>query len=158
MKTLLALLLLIPSLSWGNLNFDNFYEENEYDLNSIAHCKGFLQGIVDIFDYLENEYSEIIVENSTEEEIEEFSSFQIEVNNFNNVTGDELNFQLEMKCGKDNKCRAEYVQIVLDGFEQGFGNIFMLYETDGDGFNDYAEQYFENSDILLDMCFNNTNG
>jgi len=151
-------IILVPIVSFANIDFDNFYKENEYDLNSIAHCKGFLQGIVDIFDYLENEYSEIIVENSTEEEIEEFSSFQIEVNNFNNVTGDELNFQLEMKCGKDNKCRAEYVQIVLDGFEQGFGNIFMLYETDGDGFNDYAEQYFENSDILLDMCFNNTNG
>ena len=64
MKTLLALLLLIPSLSWGNLNFDNFYKENEYDLNSIAHCKGFLQGIVDVFDFLDNEYSEVIIENS----------------------------------------------------------------------------------------------
>ena len=158
MYKIILTIILVPIVSFANIDFDNFYKENEYDLNSIAHCKGFLQGIVDIFDYLENEYSEIIVENSTEEEIEEFSSFQIEVNNFNNVTGDELNFQLEMKCGKDNKCRAEYVQIVLDGFEQGFGNIFMLYETDGDGFNDYAEQYFENSDILLDMCFNNTNG
>ena len=43
-----------------------------------------------------------------------------------------------MKCGKDNKCRAEYSQIVVKGFEEGFGNIFMLYETDGDGFNDFA--------------------
>ena len=158
MKTLLALLLLIPSLSWGNLNFDNFYEENEYDLNSIAHCKGFLQGIVDVFAFLDNEYSEVIIENSTEEEIEEFRNFQTEVTNFNNITGEELDFQLEMKCGKDNKCRAEYAQIVIDGFEQGFGNIFMLYETDGDGFNDYAEQYFDNSDNLLDMCFNKADG
>ena len=63
MKGLLALLLLIPSLSWGNLNFDNFYEENEYELDSIEHCKGFLQGVVDIFDYLDNEYSEVIIEN-----------------------------------------------------------------------------------------------
>jgi hypothetical protein len=60
-----------------------------------------------------------------------------------------------MKCGKDNKCRAEYAQIVVKGFEEGFGNIFMLYESDGDGFNDYAEEYFENSDNLLDMCFDN---
>ena len=34
----------------------------------------------------------------------------------------------------------------------------MLYETDGDGFNEYAEEYFENSDNLLDMCFNKANG
>jgi hypothetical protein len=36
--------------------------------------------------------------------------------------------------------------------------MLMLYETDGDGFNDYAEQYFENSDNLLDMCFNKADG
>ena len=154
MKNLLAILLLIPSLSWGNLNFDNFYKENEYDLNSIAHCKGFLQGIVDIFDFLDNEHSEEVIANSSEEEIQEFRNFQTELNNFNNITGDELDFQLGMKCGKDNQCRAEYANIVIKGFEEGFGNKFMLYEKEGDGFNDYAEEYFENSDILLEMCFN----
>ena len=158
MKKLLVLLLLIPSLSWSNLNFDNFYEDNKYELSSIAHCRGFLQGIVDIFDFLENEYSEVLLENSTEEELEEFRNFQTELNNFNNITVDELDFQLGMKCGKDNKCRAEYSQIVVKGFEEGFGNMFMLYETDGDGFNEYAEEYFENSDNLLDMCFNKANG
>ena len=158
MKILLSLLLLIPSLSWGNLNFDNFYEENKYELKSIAHCKGFLQGIVDIFDFLDNEHSEEVIANSSKEEIEEFRNFQTELNNFNNITGDELDFQLGMKCGKDNKCRAEYANIVVKGFEQGFGNMFMLYETDGDGFNDYAERYFESSDILLEICFNKANG
>ncbi len=158
MKTLLTLLLLIPGLSWSNLNFDNFYEENEYELKSVAHCKGFLQGIVDIFDFLDNEYSDVIKENSSEEEIEEFRNFQTELNNFNNITGDELDFQLKMKCGKDNQCRAEYAQMVIDGFEQGFGNMLMLYETDGDGFNDYAEEYFENSDMLIEMCFNKADG
>ena len=158
MKILLSLLLLIPSLSWGNLNFDNFYEENKYELKSIAHCKGFLQGIVDIFDFLDNEHSEEVIANSSKEEIQEFRNFQTEVNNFNNITGDELDFQLGMKCGKDNKCRAEYANIVVKGFEQGFGNMFMLYETDGDGFNNYAEEYFENSDILLEMCFNKADG
>ena len=82
MKTLLTLLLLIPSFSWGNLNFDNFYEENKYELKSIAHCKGFLQGIVDIFDFLDNEHSEDVIANSSEEEIEEFRKFQTELNNF----------------------------------------------------------------------------
>ena len=158
MKTLLALLLLIPSLSWGSLNFDNIYKENEYELKSIAHCKGFLQGVVDIFDYLVNEHGEELMEELSEEETKEFSTFQSELKNFNNITADELDFQLKMKCGKDNKCRAEYAQIVIEGFEQGFGNIFMLYEKDGDGFNDYAEQYFENSDNLLDMCFNKVDG
>jgi hypothetical protein len=113
MKILLALFLLISSLSWGNLILDNLYKENEYELNSIAHCKGFLQGIVDIFDFLDNEYSEVIKENSSEEEIEEFRNFQTELNNFNNITGDELDFQLGMKCGKDNQCRAEYANTVI---------------------------------------------
>lgn len=158
MYKIILTITLFPFVSFANINSDNFYKENEYDLNGIAHCKGFLQGIVDIFDYFDNEYSELIIENSTEEEIEEFSNFQKEVNNFNNVTGDELNFQLEMKCGKDNQCRAEYANIVIKGFEQGFGNMFMLYETDGDGFNDYAERYFESSDIFLEMCFNKADG
>ncbi len=158
MKTFLALLLLIPNLSWAKLSFDNFYEDNKYELKSIAHCKGFLQGVVDIFDFLTKEYSEVLLENSSEEELEEFRIFKTELNNFNNITGDELDFQLGMKCGKDNKCRAEYAQIVVKGFNEGFENIFMLYETDGDGFNEYAEEYFENSDNLLDMCFNKANG
>ena len=158
MKILLALFLLISSLSWGNLILDNLYKENEYELNSIAHCKGFLQGVVDIFDYLVNEHNEEVMVDMSEEEIKEFSTFQSELNNFNNITGDELDFQLGMKCGKDNQCRAEYANIVIKGFEQGFGNMFMLYETDGDGFNDYAERYFESSDILLEMCFNKADG
>ena len=157
LKFLLALILL-PTFSFANIDFDNFYKENEYELNSIAHCRGFLQGIVDIFDFLTTEYNEVLLENSSEEELEEFRIFKTELNNFNNITGDELDFQLGMKCGKDNKCRAEYAQIVVKGFNEGFENIFMLYETDGDGFNEYAEEYFENSDNLLDMCFNKANG
>ena len=89
------------------------------------------QGIVDVFDFLDNEYSEVIIENSTEEEIEEFINFQTEVTNFNNITGEELDFQLEMKCGKDNKCRAEYAQIVVKGFEEGLTfNQFCILEVD----------------------------
>ena len=158
MKTLLALLLLIPSLSWGNLNFDNFYEENEYDLNSIAHCKGFLQGIVDIFDYLDNEYSEVIIENSSEEEIQEFKNFKTEVNNFNNITGEELDFQLKMKCGKDNACRIEFANKVVEGFEQGFNIVYTLNDTVDGWFSKEAEQYLDQSDVLLEMCFNKADG
>ena len=157
LKFLLALILL-PTFSFAYIDYDNFYKENKYELDSVAHCKGFLQGVVDILDFLDNEYSEVLLENSSEEEIEEFRNFQKELNKFNNITGDELDFQLGMKCGKDNKCRAEYAQIVVKGFEEGFGNIFMLYEIDGDGFNDYAEEYLENSDIFLDMCFNKADG
>jgi hypothetical protein len=51
LKFLLALILL-PTFSFANIDFDNFYKENKYELDSVAHCKGFLQGVVDIFDFL----------------------------------------------------------------------------------------------------------
>ena len=158
MKTLLALLLIIPSLSWSNLNFDNFYEDNKYELNSIAHCKGFLQGIVDIFDYLMDEYEENIETNFTKEERNDFNSFFEKLNNFNDITQDELDFQLEMKCGKDIGCRTKYANIVIEGFSQGFDNIFMLNEVHSGGLSEYAEEYLNDSDVLLDMCFDNADG
>lgn len=158
MKKLLALLLLIPGLSWSNLNFDNFYKENEYELNSIAHCRGFLQGIVDIFDYLIDEYEENIETNFTKEERNDFNSFFEKLNNFNDITEDELDFQLEMKCGKDIECRTEYANIVIEGFSQGFDNIFMLNEVHSGGLSEYAEEYLNDSDVLLDMCFDNADG
>ena len=158
MKTLLTLLLLIPSLSWSNLNFDNFYKENDFELNSIAHCSGFLQGIVDIFDFLTNEYEEEMVTRFTQEERDDFNIFFKELNYFNEITRDETDFQLEMKCGKDTECRTEYANKVVEGFTQGFNNIFMLNEVHGDGLSDYAEEYLSDSDVLLDMCFDNADG
>jgi len=157
LKFILALILL-PTFSFANIDFDNFYKENEYELNSIAHCKGFLQGIVDIFDYLMDEYQENIETNFTKEERDDFNSFFEKVNNFNDITEDELNFQLEMKCGKDIECRTEYANRVIEGFGQGFDNIFMLNEVHGDGLSEYAEEYLSDSDVLLDMCFDNVEG
>ena len=157
LKFLIALILL-PTFSFANIDFDNFYKENEYELNSIAHCKGFLQGIVDIFDYLMDEYEENIVTNLTKEERDDFNSFFEKLNNFNDITEDELNFQLEMKCGKDIECRTEYANRVIEGFGQGFDNIFMLNEVHGDGLSEYAEEYLSDSDVLLDMCFDNVEG
>ena len=158
MKTILALLLLIPSLSWGNLSLDNLYKENEYELNSIAHCKGFLQGIVDIFDYLVNEHSKEVTVDLSEEEIKEFSAFQLELNNFNNITANELDFQLGMKCGKDNSCRLEYANKVVEGFEKGFNIVYTLNDTVDGWFSKEAEQYLDQSDVLLEMCFNKADG
>ena len=148
----------MPALSFANIDFDNFYKENKYELNSIAHCRGFLQGIVDIFDYLTNEYEEEIETRLTEEERDDFNAFFEELNNFNDITEDELNFQLEMKCGKDVECRTEYANRVIKGFSQGFDNIFMLNEVHSGGLSEYAEEYLSDSDVLLDMCFDNADG
>lgn len=123
LKFLLALIL-FPSFSFSNIDYDNFYKENEHELNSIAHCSGFLQGIIDIFDYLSNEYEEEIETNLTEEEKDDFNSFFEKLNNFNDITKDERDFQLEMKCGKDIECRTGYANKVIEGFSQGFDNIF----------------------------------
>ena len=153
LKTLIALFLLIPSLSWGNLSLDNLYKENEYELNSIAHCKGFLQGIVDIFDYLVNEHSKEVMVDLSEEEIKEFSTFQSELKNFNSITANELDFQLGMKCGKDNSCRLEYANKVVEGFEKGFNIVYTLNDTVDGWFSKEAEQYLDYSDILLEGCF-----
>ena len=157
LKFLLALILL-PTFSFANIDYDNFYKENEYELNSIAHCRGFLQGIVDIFDYLMDEYEENIETNLTKEERDDFNSFFEKLNNFNDTTKDELDFQMEMKCGKEIECRTEYANRVIEGFSQGFDNIFMLNEVHGDGLSEYAEEYLSDSDVLLDMCFDNANG
>jgi len=157
LKFLLALILL-PLISFANIDFDNFYKENEYELNSIAHCRGFMQGIVDIFDYLMEEYEENIETNLTKEERDDFNSFFEKLNNFNDITEDELDFQLEMKCGKNIECRTEYVNRVIEGFSQGFDNIFMLNEVHSGGLSEYAEEYLNDSDVLLDMCFDNADG
>ena len=157
LKFLLALILL-PTFSFANIDFDNFYKENDYKLNSIAHCSGFLQGIVDIFDFLTNEYEEEMETRFTQEERDDFYSFFKELNHFNDITKDEMDFQLEMKCGKDIECRTEYANKVVEGFTQGFDNIFMLNEVHGDGLSEYAEEYLSDSDVLLDMCFDNANG
>lgn len=154
LKFLLALILL-PTFSFANIDFDNFYKENEYELNSIAHCRGFLQGIVDIFDYLMDEYEENIETNLTKEERDDFNSFFEKLNNFNDITKDEMDFQLEMKCGKDIECRTEYANRVIEGFGQGFDNIFMLNEVHSGGLSEYAEEYLKDSDILLERCFDN---
>ena len=156
-KFLLALILL-PTFSFANIDFDNFYKENNYELDSIAHCSGFIQGVIDIFDFLTNEYEEEVKTSFTKEEREELNSFLKELDYFNNITKDEMNFQLEMKCGKDIECRAGYANKAIKGFEQGFDNIYMFYEKDDDGLSDYAEEYFEKSDILLEMCFKEANG
>ena len=150
--------MLAPSLSWSNLNFDNFYNENEFELKSIAHCSGFLQGVADVFDFLINEYEEEVMAVITEEEKNELLAFQEDLNHFNKITKDELDFQLHMKCGKDVQCRAEIAKISVESFKKGFDNIFMLDETDEGGFNDYAEEYFSDSDILLDLCFDKAEG
>lgn len=155
MKTLLALLLLIPILSWGSLNFDNFYEQNDYKLNSIAHCTGFLQGIVDITNFMMIEYEVEVETQFTEEEKDEVMTFLEELNEFNNITRDEMDFQLAMQCGKDNQCRTKYANIVVEGFTRGFDNIFMFFEKDDGGLSDTAEDYLDDSDVLLEMCFNN---
>ena len=157
LKFLLALILL-PTFSFANIDYDNFYKENEYELNSIAHCRGFLQGVVDIFDFLTNEYKEEMETRFTQEERDDFYSFFKELNHFNDITKDEMDFQLEMKCGKDIECRTEYANEVVEGFTQGFDNIFMLNEVQGDGLSEYAEEYLSDSDILLDICFDNANG
>ena len=157
LKFLLALILL-PTFSFANIGYDNFYKENEYELNSIAHCRGFLQGVVDIFDFLTNEYKEEMETRFTQEERDDFYSFFKELNYFNDITKDEMDFQLEMKCGKDIECRTEYANEVVEGFTQGFDNIFMLNEVQGDGLSEYAEEYLSDSDILLDMCFDKANG
>ena len=157
LKFLLALILL-PTFSFANIDYDNFYKENEYELNSIAHCRGFLQGVVDIFDFLTNEYKEEMETRFTQEERDDFYSFFKELNHFNDITKDEMDFQLEMKCGKDIECRTEYANEVVEGFTQGFDNIFMLNEVQGDGLSEYAEEYLSDSDVLLDMCFDKANG
>lgn len=155
MKNLLALLLLIPSLSWGSLNFDNFYEQNDYELNSIAHCTGFLQGIVDITSFMMTEYEEEVETQFSEEEKDEVEVFLKKLNKFNDITRDEMDFQLKMQCGKDIQCRTKYANIVVEGFTQGFDNIYMFFEKDDDGLSDAAEEYLSDSDIILDLCFNN---
>ena len=157
LKFLLALILL-PTFSFANIDYDNFYKENEYELNNIAHCRGFLQGVVDIFDFLTNEYKEEMETRFTQEERDDFYSFFKELNYFNDITKDEMDFQLEMKCGKDIECRTEYANEVVEGFTQGFDNIFMLNEVQGDGLSEYAEEYLSDSDVLLDICFDNANG
>ena len=157
LRFLLALILL-PTFSFANIDFDNFYKENDYELNSIAHCRGFLQGVVDIFDFLTNEYEEEMETRFTQEERDDFYSFFKELNHFNDITKDEMDFQLEMKCGKDIECRTEYANKVVEGFTQGFDNIFMLNEVQGDGLSEYAEEYISDSDVLLDMCFDKANG
>ena len=158
MLKFLLVLILIPTFSFANIDFDNFYKENDYELNSIAHCSGFLQGIVDIFDFLTNEYEEEMETRFTQEERDDFYSFFKELNHFNDITKDEMDFQLEMKCGKDIECRTEYANKVVEGFTQGFDNIFMLNEVQGDGLSEYAEEYLSDSDVLLDMCFDKANG
>ena len=157
LKFILALILL-PTFSFANIDFDNFYKENEYELNSIAHCRGFLQGVIDIFDYLMDEYEENIETNLTTEERVDFNSFFEKLNNFNDITKDEIDFQLEMKCGKDIECRTEYANRVIEGFSQGFDNIFMLNEVHSGGLSEYAEEYLNDSDVLLDMCFDKADG
>ena len=157
LKFLLALILL-PTFSFANIDYDNFYKENEYELNSIAHCRGFLQGVVDIFDFLTNEYKEEMETRFTQEERDDFYSFFKELNHFNDITKDEMDFQLEMKCGKDLECRTGYANRLVEGFTQGFDNIFMLNEVQGDGLSEYAEEYLSDSDVLLDMCFDKANG
>ena len=94
----------------------------------------------------------------TQEERDDFYSFFKELNHFNDITKDEMDFQLEMKCGKDIECRTEYANKVVEGFTQGFDNIFMLNEVQGDGLSEYAEEYLSDSDVLLDMCFDKANG
>ena len=94
----------------------------------------------------------------TQEERDDFYSFFKELNHFNDITKDEMDFQLEMKCGKDIECRTEYANEVVEGFTQGFDNIFMLNEVQGDGLSEYAEEYLSDSDVLLDMCFDKANG
>ena len=157
LKFLLALILL-PTFSFANIDFDNFYKEKDYELNSIAHCSGFLQGIVDIFDFLTNEYEEEMETRFTQEERDDIYSFIEELNYFNEITKDELDFQMEMKCGKEIECRTVYANRVIEGFSQGFDNIFMLNEVHGDGLNEYAEEYLSDSDVMLDKCFDNADG
>ena len=154
LKFLLALILL-PIFSFANINFDNFYTENEYELDSIAHCSGFLQGIVDITNYMMTEYKEEVETQFSDNEKDEVEDFLKELNGFNNITRDEMDFQLEMQCGKDIQCRKKYANIVVEGFTQGFDNIYMFFEKDDDGLSDTAEEYLSNSDVILDLCFKN---
>lgn len=154
LKFLLSLILL-PIFSFANIDFDNFYKENKYELDSIAHCTGFLQGIVDITNFMMTEYEEEVETQFTEEEKDEVVVFFEELNEFNKITRDEMDFQLEMQCGKDIQCRTEYANIVVEGFTQGFDNIYMFFEKDDDGLSDAAEEYLSDSDVLLDMCFDN---
>ena len=158
MRLLLIFFFLIPSLSWGSLNFDNLYEQNDYELNSIAHCTGFLQGIVDITNFMMTEYEAEVETKFTEEEKDEVLTFLEKLNDFNKITRDEMNFQLEMHCGKDIQCRTKYANIVVEGFTKGFDNIYMFFEKDDDGLSDAAEEYLSDSDIILEMCFDKEEG
>ena len=155
LKFLLALILL-PLISFANIDFDNFYKENEYELNSIAHCTGFLQGVVDITNFMMTEYEAEIETQFSENEKDEVEDFLKELNEFNNITRDEMDFQLDMRCGKNVECRTEYANIVVEGFTQGFDNIYMFFEKDDEGLSDAAEEYLSDSDIILDLCFKKT--
>ena len=55
--TVTIIFTMLSSISWGSINFDNFYKENRYEIDSIAHCGGFLQGVSDIFDFLMQEFN-----------------------------------------------------------------------------------------------------
>ena len=154
LKFLLAIITL-PTFSFANIDFDNFYKENKYELNSIAHCTGFLQGVVDITNFMMTEYEEEVETQFSDREKDEVEVFLKKLNKFNDITRDEMDFQLEMRCGKNVECRTEYANIVVEGFTQGFDNIYMFFEKDDDGLSDYAEDYLSDSDLILEMCFDN---
>ena len=157
LKFLLALILL-PLISFANIDFDNFYKENKYELDSIAHCTGFLQGIVDITSFMMTEYEEEVETQFSDREKDEVEVFLKKLNKFNDITRDEMDFQLKMQCGKDIQCRTKYANIVVEGFTQGFDNIYMFFEKDDDGLSDAAEEYLSDSDIILEICFDKEEG
>ena len=154
MKTLLALLLLVPSLSWGITNFKNYFKDNKYELDSIAYCGGFLQGVNDIVNYLMDEFGDEYIDVLPEDERKEINILQTNLNDFTKVTRDELDFQLEMKCGKDKDCRFEVYETTMEGFDKGFNIVYTLNDTVDGWFSKEAEQYLDQSDVLLEMCFN----
>jgi len=151
--TVTIIFTMLSSISWGNINFDNFYKENRYEIDSIAHCGGFLQGVSDIIDFLMQEYQEDYIDVLPESEKKEIFSFLDNLSNFTEITNDELYFQLDMKCGKNIECRYDIAQKTLEGFNKGFDNIFMLYEKDGEEFNNYAKEYLSDSDAIINFCF-----
>ena len=158
MKTLLALLLLVPSLSWGITNFKNYFKDNKYELDSIAYCGGFLQGVNDIVNYLMDEFGDEYIDVLPEDERKEINILQTNLNDFTKATRDELDFQLGMKCGEDKDCRYGVYETTMDGFDKGFNIVYTLNDTVDGWFSKEAEQYLDQSDVLLEMCFNKADG
>ena len=154
MKTFLVLFLLIPILSWGNINYENFYKDNKYELDNIAYCGGFLQWGNDIGNYLMDEFGKEYIDVLPEDERKEINILQTNLNDFTKATRDELDFQLGMKCGEDKDCRYEVYETTMEGFDKGFNIVYTLNDMFDRWLSKEVEAYLNQSDIFFEMCFN----